>query len=193
MTLPNRKPSMNPLPAENQLRVLKEYGLHDSFMANWVSVEDVHEVARRLRVATETTVACDVRAAVSSPDPGGRKPRRAWIVRLAPGWSLVVYLDGWMPDSDPLSLDGQRVFDVSCISGIEEIEELFYTRDGVSTGTVYDEEEYRVHWDDLLYDLDSTDGRLEEYLTIMGRVAGRFLDRDLFSSRGLLVQLPLTD
>ncbi|WP_433212957.1 hypothetical protein [Microtetraspora malaysiensis] len=97
-----------------------------------------------------------------------------------------------MPDSgsDLLRLGGQRVFDVSCISGIEEIEELFYTHGGVSMGTIYDKEEYRAYWDDLQYDLESTDGQLEEYPTILGRVAGRFLDHDLFSTQGLLVQLP---
>ncbi|WP_204014716.1 hypothetical protein [Sphaerimonospora thailandensis] len=179
-------------PAENQLRILIEHGLYYSFMARWVSIEDVHEVARRLQVATETTVACDLQAAMRSSGASSRKPRRAWIARLAASWSLVVYLDGWMPDSDSdlLSLGGKSVFDVSCISGIEEIEELFYTHDGVSTGTIYDEEEYLVYWDDLQYDLKSTDGQLEEYLTILGRVAGRFLDHDLFSSQGLLVQLP---
>ncbi|GAA1021775.1 hypothetical protein Aple_073040 [Acrocarpospora pleiomorpha] len=176
-------------PAENQRRILLEHGLYDSFMAQWVSIENVHEVARRLQVAMETTIACDLQAAMRSYGTRSRKPWRAWIARLAPGWSLVVYLDGWMSDSDPLSLGGQRVFDVSCISGIEEIEELFYTHDGVCTGTIYDEEEYRIHWSDLKYDLTSVEGQLEEYLCILGRVAGRFLDHDLFSSQGLLIEL----
>ncbi|TKK78830.1 hypothetical protein FDA94_36995 [Herbidospora galbida] len=177
-------------PPENQLRVLAEHGIYDSFMAHWVSVEDVYEVARRLDADPEKAVRCDFHAARSSETrtrTGSR--RRAWIARLAAGWSLIVYLDGLMPDSDPLSLGGQRVFDVACITGLDEIDELFYTHDGVSTGTLYDEEEYRVHWADLTYDVSTTAGQLEEYLTVLGRVSGRFLDRDFFSSQGLMIDV----
>ncbi|WP_156045641.1 hypothetical protein [Herbidospora cretacea] len=159
-------------------------------MAQWASVDDVRDVARRLGVDMTKTVACDLRTAVASPNGTGEGHRyRAWIGRLGPGWCVVVYLDGWMLDSDPLSSGGQRVFDVSCVSGVYEIEPLYYTHDGVCDGTVYDAEEYSGYWEDLKYDT-STDGQLAEYLAILGRIAGRFLDREFFSSRGLLVELP---
>ncbi|GIH69698.1 hypothetical protein [Sphaerimonospora thailandensis] len=183
---------MHAFPAANQQRLLFEYGLHEFFMAQWVSVEDINEVARRLQVATEATVACDFQVAMRSYGSRSRGPWQAWIARLAPGWSIVIYLNGLMSSSDQLSLGGQRVFDVSYVPGIE-IEELFYTHDGVCTGTIYNEEEYGTYWEDLAYDITSEEGQLEEYLCVMGRVAGRFLDHDLFSSQGLLVQLSSTD
>ncbi|WP_062348769.1 hypothetical protein [Herbidospora yilanensis] len=182
---------MRALPPEDQLQVLREHGIYDPFMAQWASVDDVGEVARRLGVDMAKTVACDFHAAVESPEETGEGRRyRAWIGRLAPGWSVVVYLDGWMVDSDPLSSGGRHVFDVSCVSGTYEIEELYYTHDGVCDGSVYEAEEYRGYWEDLKYDTASTDGQLAEYLAILGRIAGRFLDREFFSSRGLLIELP---
>lgn len=182
---------MRAFPAENQQRLLLEHGLHGFFMAQWVGIEDVNEVARRLEVATEATVACDFQAAMRSYGSKSGEPQQAWIARLSPGWSLVLYLNGLMSSSDALSLGGRRVFDVSYVRGIDELEELFYTHDGVCTGTIYNEEEYRVYWEDLSYDITTEEGQLEEYLCVLGRVAGRFLDRDFFSSQGLLVQLPL--
>ncbi|MEU4407995.1 hypothetical protein AB0F88_26055 [Streptosporangium sp. NPDC023963] len=184
---------MHALPAENQHRLLIEHGFHDFFMAQWVSIEDIDEVARRLRVATETTFACDFQTAMESYGSKSQAPHQAWIARLAPGWSIVIYLNGLMLSSDPLSLGGQRAFDVSYIPGVEEIDELFYTHDGTCTGSIYYEEEYQAYWEGLPYDITTTEGQLEEYLCILGRVAGRFLDHELFSSQGLLIQLPSTD
>ncbi|OUC97712.1 hypothetical protein [Streptosporangium minutum] len=181
---------MNALPVENQQLLLLEHGIHGFFMAQWVSIEDINEVAQRLQVVIEATVACNFQTAVRSYGSKSGEPQQAWITRLAPGWSLVLYLNGLMSSSDALSLGGQRVFDVSYIRGIDEIEELFYTHDGICTGTIYDEEEYRIYWEDLAYDITSEEGQLEEYLCILGRVAGRFLDHDFFTSQGLLVQLP---
>ncbi|WP_285585914.1 hypothetical protein [Herbidospora sp. NBRC 101105] len=178
--------SMNAFPAESQQSLLLEHGLHSFFMAQWVSIEDIGEVARRLRIAAETTVVCDFQAAMEFYGSKSGGSQRAWITRLAPGWSLVLYLNGFRSSPEALSLGGQRVFDVSCIYGIGEIDELSYIHDGVWDGTIYDEEEYRVHWEDLTCDISSLEGQLEEYLCVLGRVSGRFLDRDLFSSQGLL-------
>lgn len=182
--------SMNVLPAENQQSLLVEHGLHGFFMAQWVSIEDIGEVARRLRIEAETTVVCDFQAAMEFYGYESGGSQRAWITRLAPGWSLVLYLNGLRSSPETLSLGGQRVFDVSCIRSSGEIDELSYIHNGVWTGTIYDEEEYHVHWEDLRYDITSLEGQLEEYLCVLGRVSGRFLDRDWFSSRGLLVSIP---
>jgi hypothetical protein len=181
---------MNAFPAENQQSLLLEHGLHGFFMAQWVSIEDIGEVARRLHIEAETTVVCDFQAAMEFYGSTSERSHRAWITRLAPGWSLVLYLNGLRSSPEALSLGGQRVFDVSCIYGIGEIDELSYIHNGVWDGTIYDEEKYRIYWEDLRYDINSLEGQLEEYLCVLGRVSGRFLDRDWFSSQGLLGIIP---
>ncbi|PZG55663.1 hypothetical protein C1I98_02955 [Spongiactinospora gelatinilytica] len=62
-----------------------------------------------------------------------------------------------------------------------------YIHDGEITGDIFQADEYAAHWADLPDDNRMLpEEELEQYLTIMGRVTGRFLDRGWFSSEGLL-------
>ncbi|MFG6201307.1 hypothetical protein [Nonomuraea sp. JJY05] len=175
---------MNPFPDENQQRLLAAHGLDGWFVSQWVSLEDGFEVARRLHFPTETIEACDFQTAMRSHDPAG-SGQRVWITPHAPGWSHVLLLRGGQASSaEELSRRGRRVVEISYASG--EIDEPIYTHDGAYR-SIFDETEYDVHWADLSYDdmMPETE-LLDQFLIIIGRITGRFLDRDWISSQGLL-------
>ncbi|MFI0419963.1 hypothetical protein [Spongiactinospora sp. 9N601] len=182
---------MSSLPIETQRHLIAEHGLKPWFFAQWVSIEDRNEVARRLQVPERLRHPCDFETAVQSYDPHDEE-KWVWITSHAPGWTLVLFLSGRIPPpSEALSIGRQRVFEISYISGVEELDELRYIHDGEITGDIFQADEYAAHWADLPYDgMMLPEEELEHYLIIMGRVTGRFLDRECFSSEGLLCMIP---
>ncbi|GGL09918.1 hypothetical protein Sme01_32750 [Sphaerisporangium melleum] len=167
------------------------HGLHPWFAAQWVGIEDGNEVAQRLRVPVETMETCDFQTAMESYAPTS-ETLRVWITSHVPGWSHVLVLSGWtMPSAEVLSRGGRRVFEIAYTSGVEEIEPMGYTHDGVSAGDIFQADEYHDYWADLPYDdMMPPADELEQYLVIVGRITERFLDRDWFSAHGLLCTIP---
>ncbi|WP_328709111.1 hypothetical protein [Microbispora hainanensis] len=181
---------MNAFPVESQQRLLAEHGFAHWFGGQWVSIDDGKEVARRLHVEAETIVTCDLRTAVRSYSPAS-EARRIWISPLAAGWSHILGLGGSMPSAEMLSTGGRRVFEIHFFGETGEVEPPFYAFDGTGSVDFFSEEEYSAHWEDLEYDGTlSPAEELEQYLIIMGRIAGRFLDRAWVSSQGLLCTIP---
>ncbi|WP_162641389.1 hypothetical protein [Streptosporangium sp. 'caverna'] len=181
---------MKIFPTEGQKDLLVENRLYDSFFATWVSIEGINAVAMRLEVAPEAKTICDLQTAVRlcDPSPG---TQWFWIAQHAPGWSHILTLSGAGPCPDTLSLNRQRVFELAYIGGIEEIYPLAYTYDGKSDADFFDVLEYAPYWEDF----DSShhipvEEELEQQLIIMGRITGRFYDREFFSSQGLLCKMP---
>ncbi|MEV6868196.1 hypothetical protein AB0M44_45345 [Streptosporangium subroseum] len=181
---------MTLFPDENQQRLLAAHGLDGRFGAQWVSIADGHEVARHLHFPAETIETCDFQTAMRSYDPGGFA-QRVWITSHAPGWSHVLLLSGGEASSaQELSRHGQRVFEISYVGGIEELDEPIYTHDG-EYRSIVDEAEYAAHWTDLSSDNTTTVPELmDQFLIVIGRITGRFLDQDWVSSEGLLCIMP---
>ncbi len=181
---------MSLFPVESQLCLLMEHGLDGWFGALWVSIEDGHEVARRLGFPAEATETCDFQTAMRSYDAAGSE-QRVWITSHAPGWSHVLLLAGGQESSaEALSRHGRRAFEISYIGAIEELDEPVYTHDG-EYRSIEDEEEYRTHGEDLTSDHSLSDAEiLDQFLIILGRITGRFLDRAWISSQGLLCVMP---
>ncbi|RJL23289.1 hypothetical protein [Bailinhaonella thermotolerans] len=179
---------MNVFPADNQQRLLAEAGLVAYFTALWVDIGDLGEVARRLHIAEDTRVVCGFKTALKSHDPGSLS-RTVWISSLTPDWSLILHLTGGhMPDATELSVGGHRVFDITHLE--EEIIPIGYSIDGNNLGEIFSHEEYSQYWADLEDDPGlSLDEELEQQLCVMGRITGRFLDREWLASPGVLGEL----
>ncbi|RJL24029.1 hypothetical protein D5H75_31885 [Bailinhaonella thermotolerans] len=94
-----------------------------------------------------------------------------------------------MLSAEELSVGGHRVFQI--VKLVEEIEPLTYAIDGVNAGEIFPYEEYSPYWEGMEFD-KPLDEELDQYLVIMGRLTGRFLDRDWLASPGLLGELPPT-
>ncbi|GAB3164866.1 MULTISPECIES: hypothetical protein [Microbispora] len=181
---------MNTYPVESQYDLLAEHGVGPEFQAQWVDIENPHEVARRLQVASDTIVTCDLQAAVRSCSPSSEM-RQVWISSLAPGWSHILRLSGSLPSPVELSLDGRRVFEITYFALIGEVDPPFYAHDGVLDVEFLAEDEYSAHCADLRFnDRTPLPEVLEQYLIVLGRITGRFLDRGWISSQGLFAGIP---
>ncbi|MER6832311.1 hypothetical protein ABT352_40430 [Streptosporangium sp. NPDC000563] len=181
---------MTLFPTENQQRLLVAHGLNRRFGALWVSIADGYEVARGLHFPVGTIETCDFQTAMRSYDPAG-SARRAWITPHTPGWSHVLLLSGGQASSaEELSRHGQRVFEISYVGGIEELDEPIYTYDG-EYRSIFDEAAHEAHWTDLPNDdTMSIPETLDQFMIIIGRITGGFLDQNWISSEGLLCVMP---
>ncbi|WP_283134727.1 hypothetical protein [Rhizohabitans arisaemae] len=162
-------------------------------MVQWVSIGEVDEVVRRLGLVEETVRGSGFQEARSSFSFSEERSRWVWVAPFSPGWSVVVFLtDGLMPSVEALSRDGQRVIEI--VHAYWDVEHPDYARDGMRMETIFVEEEYH----EFMEDLDSDDflpdaERLEQYLLVIGRITGRFLDREFFVSEGVLGRLSGVD
>ncbi|MEV6983689.1 hypothetical protein AB0M95_20880 [Sphaerisporangium sp. NPDC051017] len=192
---------LHAFPAEGQWDLLVEYGLHERFSAQWVDIEDVGEVARRLRVDPESATPCDFQTAMRSYAIGDGT-MLVWIGEHAPGWSHVLTLSGastpWKA-MEALSAGRRRVLDAFCIEDIGHLQELLYSYDGACIGNVcppylggtVEVAEYDAYATGLeLADGMGTAELFERFLCMAGRITGRFIDREWFSSTRTLYRIP---
>ncbi|GIH69700.1 hypothetical protein Mth01_19530 [Sphaerimonospora thailandensis] len=169
---------------------MTEYGAGPEFQAQWVDIGDLHDVARRLQVTSDTIVTCDFQTAVRSVSPLSDM-KQVWISSLASGWSHIFRLSGSLPSPVELSLGGHRVFEITYFALVGEIDPPFYAHNGVLDVEFLAEDEYSVHCANLRFnDRTPLPEVLEQYLVVLGRITGRFLDRDWVSSQGLLASIP---
>ncbi|MBB6553362.1 hypothetical protein [Nonomuraea rubra] len=180
---------MNSFPSESQYLLLMELGFQDWFNARWISIEDVNEVARRLQVS-EIITRCDLQSAVRSI-PARPETMRVWISSLAPGWSHIICLGGLMPSPpEDLTIGGHRLFEINFLGAVGEVDLPYYSEDGEGDAEGLGLERYRGYWEGLEILPPSLEEEMEMFLTLLGRITGRFLDRDWASSQGLLCRVP---
>ncbi|RCG26524.1 hypothetical protein DQ384_29235 [Sphaerisporangium album] len=187
-------------PVEGQRDLLREHGLHDLFSGQWVQTEDVGDVVRRLGVDPASGVVCDFPTAMRSYDRYSDEIV-VWLGEHAPGWAHMLTLSGTAPPKeviDTLSAGRRRVFDVFFIWETGHLNNR-YTYDGVCIGDVSppypggvgEVEEFTPYSRGLeLGDGMSTAEVFDRILCMVGRITGRFIDRDWFSSPRTLYRLP---
>ncbi|GAA3805112.1 hypothetical protein GCM10022226_26270 [Sphaerisporangium flaviroseum] len=192
---------LHTFPAEGQWDLLVEYGLHEWFSGQWVDIEDIGEIARRLRVDLESGTVCDFQTAMRSYSISS-KTRLVWIGEHAPGWSHVLTLSGATPPSEAieaLSAGERRVFDAFFIEETGHLQELLYSYDGACVGNVcpphpggtVEVAEYDAYASGLELSSGMRSAEIfDRFLCMAGRITGRFIDRDWFSSTRTLYQIP---
>ncbi|MBN6057927.1 hypothetical protein JYK22_38760, partial [Nonomuraea sp. RK-328] len=189
-------------PDEGQWDLLREHGLHELFSGQWVEIEDVDEVVRRLGGDPEAGVPCDFRTAMESYDLSTSSSELVmWIGGHAPGWSHILTLGGTLPPqgaTGALSAEQRRVFDTFFIWATGHLHNL-YSYDGECIGDVSppypggsgEIEEFDVYSSGLeLADGMKTAEVFDRILCMVGRITGRFIERDLFSSTRTLYRFP---
>lgn len=193
--------ALNAFPVENQWNLLVDHGLGELFSGQWVNTEDIGEIARRLRVDPESGTVCDFRTAMRSFS-NGSKATLVWVGEHAPGWSHLLTLSGTSLPSkaiEALSSEQQRVFDAFFIEETGHLQELLYSYDGACVGNVcppypggtVEVAEYDAYARGLeLSDEMNTVEIFDRFLCMAGRITGRFIDRDWFSSTRTLYNVP---
>ncbi|GAA3132477.1 hypothetical protein [Streptosporangium carneum] len=186
------------LPAEDQWDLLVEHNIYYYFHGLWVESDDPEEVSRLLRVDPETRLDCDLETLVEAYQ--GRPADTVWIGPHAPGWTHVLAFGLYLFHPAIRGLGKRRVFEIRYDHAQYDLEGLYLDYDGVQLGDVnppYEEgglmtlPDYRSHTNGLVLieDLD-LDRHLHLMLCTVGRITGRFLDREWFASTRGLYRIP---
>ncbi|WP_371785646.1 hypothetical protein [Streptosporangium subroseum] len=166
---------MELFPEESQWELLTTAGLRGDFQAAWIEGDDIGAIAAELKIDPTATLECDLATALRWSSMDARTPI-LWMGEHAPGWTFALVLAGSASD---LSLPERRVFDFCYAREIDE----FYGVAGI-----YREEGL----DDLeLNDDQGDEGDLDPHLIAVGRLTGRFVDRDWLAERRTLCRVPV--
>lgn len=116
-----------------------------------------------------------------------------WIGVHSPGWSVAVTMSGTLPFRPEASAGGRRIITHSHMAYIYELadEGMLYYHDGELIGTLGAIEEFQDYTSDLEVGWDvGLQVTVESFLTLAGRITGRFLDRDWFAASRVLYRVP---
>ncbi|MEU4833717.1 hypothetical protein [Streptosporangium sp. NPDC023615] len=165
---------MEAFPEESQWRLLTSAGLREDFQAAWIEGGDIGEIAAGLGVDPATTLECDLATALRWSGADACTPV-IWMGRHSPGWTFALVVAGSVLD---LSLPDRRVLDLCYLREIDE----FY-----GVGGLHD----RTGLGDLRLKDQGDEDDLDPHLVAVGRVTGRFIDRDWLAERRTLCRVPV--
>ncbi|MFF4412005.1 hypothetical protein ACFYY8_05700 [Streptosporangium sp. NPDC001559] len=192
---------LHAFPEKSQWDLLVEHELGEWFSCQWVDTEDVDEIARRLRVDPDSGTPCDFETAMRSyeTDPN---TLIVWVGEHSPGWSTVLTLSGvTVPPKamEALSAGRRRVLEAFFVE-VADPGKLLYTRDGEYIGEVFppssrggwtEVPEFEAYTSGLeLHGAMSDAEVFDRCLCMMGRITGRFVDREWFTSIRTLYRIP---
>ncbi|MEU7003655.1 hypothetical protein [Nonomuraea sp. NPDC046570] len=192
-------------PEHDQYELLAAHGFNEAFFGLWVERDDLDELAGLLRLDPRSRR--DVRLiqeAVTMTDwsvPLDEKDT-LWIGPHSPGWSVVISTSGpetggwWLSSGNMLMVDWHRE--------IDGLSDLAYYRDGnlvaelpaLPSGELLPGQLFEPYAQELPRDGDPNMGEerlAHAFLTIVGRITGRFLDEDWFRTPGRAYGFPLVD
>ncbi|GAA4197192.1 hypothetical protein [Microbispora amethystogenes] len=189
------------LPAENQWDLMVEHGhgLHNGFHGLWAEGDDPEELSRLLRADPDSRLECDLETAVKVY---GRMRERAaaWIGPHAPGWTHVLVL-GLHPYHPAVrNLGKRRVLEMYCREELRELEPLNLYYDGERIGSVippYDQGTDMDLPECMPYAPGPERGGTRSFTrdvhfvaSMVGRITGRFIDRDWWTATRTLYRIP---
>ncbi|TDD03191.1 hypothetical protein [Nonomuraea diastatica] len=188
------------LPADNQWDLLVEHGewLELGFHALWIEGDNEEELARLLRGDLDARVECDLRTLArmdAEPDAMG-----VWIGPHAPGWTHAFVFGMWSFHPAIRNLGKRRVFEVQYTGEVGEgLEPLYLNYDGEQLGDVtppFEEggdmvlPDYRPYTVGLELEGKRMREHVHLFFCMMGRVTGRFADRDWWTAARAFYRIP---
>ncbi|KAA9376898.1 hypothetical protein F5972_20745 [Microbispora cellulosiformans] len=195
------KQSEQVLQAENQWDLMVEHGhgIQNGFHGLWAEGDDPEELSRLLRADPDSRLECDLETAVKVY---GRMWERAavWIGPHAPGWTHVLAF-GLHPCHPAVRNLGRRlVLEMFCREELGVLEPLNVYYDGRKLGDVtppYDEggdmhlAEYLPYAPGPEFGATGSFTRDVHFVASMvGRITGRFIDRDWWTATRTLYRVP---
>jgi hypothetical protein len=189
------------LPAENQWDLLAEYGqgLENAFHALWVEGDDPENLALLFGVDPESRVECGLDTLESvyrgHPEVG------IWIGPHAPGWTYLFAFSLYLHPRGFPNLGKRRVFEIDYTGEVGPgLSPLHLYYDGEVLGDVtppqepgepVDLPEYQPLTEGLeLGGHDTYDEDLHSYFCLMGRITGRFTDREWWTAPRTFYRIP---
>ncbi|WP_406312585.1 hypothetical protein OHA77_29040 [Streptosporangium sp. NBC_01639] len=188
------------LPAENQWDLLVEYGhwIELGFHALWVEGDDQEELARLLKVDPGSRLECDLKTLAcmdGSPSEVG-----IWMSAHAPGWTHIFAFGAYSFHPAIRNLGKRRVFEIYFAGEVGEgLEPLYLNYDGERLGDVtppfeeggdMDLADYRPYTAGLELGRKGMHWDVHLFFCMMGRITGRFADREWWTSTRTFYRIP---
>ncbi|WP_049569962.1 hypothetical protein [Nonomuraea sp. SBT364] len=186
-------------PSENQWDLLVRYGdwFSSAFHALWVEGDDQEELARLLRVDPGSRLQCDLKTLQERDTI----PRGVWMGPHAPGWTHMFVFGMYAFHPAIRNLGERRVFEIYNAGEFQEgLEPLYLNYDGERLGEVtppYEEggdmdlADYRPYSAGLELGMErDTERDVHLMFCMMGRITGRFADRDWWTSTRTYYHIP---
>ncbi|MGV9595146.1 hypothetical protein ACWDR1_00610 [Streptosporangium sandarakinum] len=188
----------NALPEHDQRGLLVARGFGEAFSGVWVERDDLDEVARLLRLdpRSRRDLTLGEEAATMTDESIPLDDRNSvWIGPHSPGWSVVVGALEPQPVGWWLGSGGRRLLRVCWLWEIDGLYDLDYYRDGdlvaelpaLPSGELLPGEVFEPFSQGLPRDGDENGGEerlAHAFLTIVGRMTGRFIDEAWFRTPG---------
>ncbi|MDP9844431.1 hypothetical protein [Streptosporangium lutulentum] len=184
-------------PAEDQWDLLVSHGFGTRFSGLWVEGDDPDEIARRLRADPESRLECDLPTAMRWYQPYS-STEIVWIGAHAPGWMHVLSISGSYLEEYVLTVGGRRLFRVEYDRLVDGVHDLDYFHNGrfveelsgfcegeMETGSIFD-----LYSMGLDFSHPGDERMMSTFLTLVGRVSGRFIDRRWLEATRVLYRIP---
>lgn len=196
----------NALPEGDQYRLLVAHGFREAFCGYWVERDDLDELAellcldpgsrRDLTLAEEAIRMTDSSIIYES--------NSVWIGPHGPGWSLVISPLGLRTVPEGVIPGDRRLLEVSWMWDIHGLHDLHYCQDdkliaelpAFPTGELLPGPVFEPYARDLPREGDENEGEerlAHAFLTIVGRMTGRFIDEEWFLTPGRAYDLSPID
>ncbi|MEV4897072.1 hypothetical protein AB0K48_47780 [Nonomuraea sp. NPDC055795] len=188
-------------PADNQWDLLVEYGesLELGFHALWMEGEDEEDLTRLFKADPGARVECDLTTLARMDE--GPETMGVWMGPHAPGWTHAFVFGMWSFHPAIRNLGKRRVFEIQYMGEAGEgLEPLYLNYDGEQLGDVTPP--FEQGGDMILPDyrpyttgLELGGKRMREHVHLffcmMGRITGRFADRDWWTATRAYYPIPL--
>jgi hypothetical protein len=194
-------------PEDDQYGLLAVHGFDEAFFGLWVERDDLDELAGLLRLDPRSRRdVCLIEEAVTMTDwsvPLDEKDS-LWIGPHSSGWSVVISTSGPETGGWWLSSGNRGMLVVGWHREIDGLSDLDYYRDGnrvaeipaFPSGELLPGQLFEPYAQGLPRDGYPREGEerlAHAFLTIVGRMTGRFLDEDWFRTPGRAYEFPPVD
>ncbi|WP_219471574.1 hypothetical protein [Nonomuraea rhizosphaerae] len=175
------------------------HGLQNGFHGLWVESDDLNELSRLLRVDPDSRRQCDLETALGMYE-GQWGKADVWMGPHAPGWTHILAFGLYPGHPAVLGLGPRRVFEIFCCEELGKLDPVRLYEDGRQVGDitppyreggVMESPEYLPYTRGLaLGDTRNLKRDLHLMMCVAGRITGRFLDRDWFTSSRPFYRIP---
>ncbi len=185
------------LPAEDQWELLASHGFQKLFIGTWVEGDDPEEIAGLIGADPERRLECDLNTAMRWYQPVGG-PEIVWIGAHSPGWTHITGISGVPTVVREAGSNGRRALQLlqdEDVMGLQDLELFVDSRLADDLGRFHEGplepgSFFEPYVQGLDLDPDADDEWMAHvFLCVLGRITGRFIDRDWFSLPGILCRL----
>ncbi|MCT9929902.1 hypothetical protein N5079_06675 [Planotetraspora sp. A-T 1434] len=182
------------LPQENQWGLLLSHGFSTRFAGTWVEGDDPEYIARLLGADPNCRLDADLNMAMRWYQPYSTE-EVIWIGDHAPGWTHFINISGLSGPVRNTGISGGRAFQVEWDEDVEGVHDLYCFIDGVFAAELgafspeIVDPVFAPYAEGLAWKHGSDEQIANAFLTVVGRITGRFIDQEWINATRSLYRI----